>query len=165
MTSTHIQFPQCARNLRRKQVIILAILLALEFMLALYLLTRDHTATRLGYLVKIGNSYLVAWKKAQSEYGYHSFSNLNEALDYSKQVLGLSEGRPVTSDIELERAWIQDRFGQYVVFWKTSFVPLLLQWSFIKEDDANYFYNAIRRGAYTPSPFGHSIMLIPAAKS
>ena len=116
-----------------------------------------------GFLIKNGNSYVVAWRLSKSVYDSRKFSTLKEAVSFAKTDLNLSDSSHPTSNPNLEHLWVEQRFGDYALFWKTTGYRLLHRMTFQSPDDANFFADAFRRGHYTPSPFGHSLLLLPAS--
>jgi len=147
----------------KKKIRLLVLVLMLEFTVSVYLWRTWKPDTAVGFLVKKGSEYVVAWRDVGTEqnYYYKTVSSLNEALEFANEALNLSASRNVISDAELEHIWMDERFGNYVLLWKTANIPYLHQLTFQNYHDAKYFSEAFRKGAYTPSPFGHSVLLLP----
>ena len=151
---------------RRAKIFLMIGVITVEGLIAFYLgFGRSAPATR-GYLSKIGREYLVAWHDASvPNFQYATYGSLDEAILFLKGNLGLSTGHTVRPELELENVWVQDRYGSFVVFWKTEKIPFVNQISFPSEREAKFFADAFRKGAYTPSPYGHAIVLKQAEKS
>ncbi len=117
----------------------------------------------LGFLLKNGARYTVAWKAKTQDYQTRDYVRLSDALAFAHRELGLSEGINPFAEHEMEHAWKnQRRSGNTVVVWKTIRQPNVNQLTFEDETEANFFLKAFQRGSYTPSLFGHSILLVPA---
>jgi len=143
------------------RAVFLTLFIALEIVAGLHLWNKSHNEATLGYLVKHGGAYVVAWKEKGSPYQFESHNSLERALAFAREELKLGEGLVVQPDLAMEHIWVDDRFGSYVLLWKTDRTPLLNQITFQSQSDVQFFANAFKRGSYTPSPFGHSIFLIP----
>ncbi len=148
---------------KKRHFRILVGLLVLELTLLGNLwVNRHHPASVvLGFLIKSGSHYTVAWKLDTRDYETRSYETLPEALSFMHQDLKLSEGRNPLPEHELEHAWLNNRFGNYVVLWKTLKYSFVNQLTFQNSDDAKFFLDAFRHGAYAPSIFGHSILFVP----
>lgn len=140
---------------------ILASLVVFEVLLVGFLQFAEPTASH-AFLIKDGSSYAVYWS-AEGQYDFATYKDLRSALKFAHNSLGLSEGSSFQG-MDIERLWTQDRFGSFVVMWKTFRHPHLNQLTFSREADARFFETAFRTGSYTPSPFGHSILLLPVAR-
>lgn len=115
----------------------------------------------LGFLIKNGNKFTVAWKPKDRDYQIRDYVRLQDALAYAHRELGLAEGINPFGEHELERVWKDTRFGNTVVLWKATRQAHLNQITFQDENEANFFMNAFQHGSYAPSLFGHSILLVP----
>lgn len=149
-------------RIKRTAFLLILILTASTSFLLTHYWAKERT--NLGFLVKDGNDYVVAWKvplENQIQYRQEKFSSLNKALHFAKDSLLLDTGRNPISELEIEHLWVQDRFGMYQLLWKTNLAPILHRLSFSNSEEAKYFAAAFRRGSYSPSPFGHSILLLP----
>lgn len=113
-----------------------------------------------GFLLKLGSTYEVAWRTRPNEYYRLEFKDLDTALKFAEEELLLHRSPIAVSD--MERVWIQDRGGSFAVLWKTFATPYLNRWTFHREDDARFFADSFRQGGYYPSPFGHSLLLVPS---
>jgi len=141
-----------------------ALVLVAAFELMLGIFVWNHTKPRsviLGFLVKNGNSYVLAWKDEETGYESHSYPSLKDALQVAQGDLKLAPGHNPIIEQEVEHVWLDDRSGAYVLLWKTNNFSFLNQLTFQSHDDALFFENAFRRGSYTPSPFGHSVLFVP----
>lgn len=145
----------------RTKVLVVAVLIELILGGLVWKHTKSQSVV-LGLLVKNGNSYVIAWKDEYTGYDSHSYSTLKEALHFVQDDLRLSPGRNSLVDEEVEFVWLQERFGAYVLMWKTMNVSFLNRLTFQNEADANYFEDAFKRGSYTSSPFGHSVLFVPS---
>lgn len=153
MTPAHTK----SRHLR-----LLFALLALELCLLGNLwLNKQPAQAILGFLIKNGAQYTVAWKQDNNEYHTRTYDTLRDALLFVREDLKLSNGRNPLPDHELEHVWLNNRFGNSVLLWKTLKFSYLNQLTFQNKDDARYFLDAFRQGSYAPSIFGHSILLVP----
>jgi hypothetical protein len=139
---------------------ILAGLVVVELLLVAFLQFTVPVASH-AFLIKNGKDYVVFWSE-DGTYDSRHYSELRKAIDFAKMELGLEQA-PSTNGMDIERLWIQDRFGAFVVMWKTFRFPYLNQLTFNRESDAKFFEAAFRSGAYSPSPFGHSVLLLPTA--
>lgn len=138
---------------------ILAGLVVLEGILAVYI--RSPKPITLGFLSRTGKEYKVVWREPGEGILERSFSELSRAIQFAKNTLNLRVGRNPKLDWELEYLDVQDRYGGYVLLWKTFEVNFLFQMTFQNQKDALYFAKAFREGSYSPSPVGHSILLLP----
>ena len=137
---------------------LLVVLLALCCLEGLYLkhLWEKAAKPELGFLLKVGSSFVVAWR--DPDFGFESkvFPSLEDAMG---RVDGLGLNLAIRGNTTLEYMSLKDRHGKFVLHWKTFEMRQLNRMTFNSEREAVYFANAIRRGAYTPSPFGHSVFL------
>lgn len=136
-------------------------ILVIEAVFAGYLWSRSKPGAVLGFLVKNGNHFTVAWRDSVAGYDSHDASPIDDALRFAKEELKLTAGINPFSEFELEHVWLEDRFGTTLVMWKTLGINFLNQITFNRKADALYFAAAFRQGSYSPSPFGHSILLTP----
>lgn len=128
-------------------------------LLLLSFLQFSSTPVSHAFLIKRGAEYVVFWSQ-DGEYEFAAYNELKKAVAFAKTDLGLVKGA-TTGSAEIERLWTQDRSGSFVVFWKTFRFPHLNQLTFTRESEARFFAEAFRTGAYAPSPFGHSVLLLP----
>lgn len=144
----------------RTRVLILVVLFELVFGGFIWSRSAPQSVV-FGFLVKNGNRYVIGWKDEYTGLNSHTYGTLKEALHFLKDDLKLSRGRNPIVEQEVEFVWLQDRFGAYVLMWKTPNISFLNRLTFQSEADANYFEDAFKRGSYTPSPFGHSVLFLP----
>lgn len=147
---------------RRRTFWLLLALFAETSLVAAYFLSTPP-GPHLGFLVKNGGSYLLAWRDASHDYQVQSYATLDQALVFAREELGLGAGRVPTLDHELEHIWMNTRAGQSIVFWKAWRTPFLSRLTFQNPAEASFFYQAFRNGGYSPSLFGHSVLLTPVA--
>lgn len=124
---------------------------------------RWEPRAEVGYLVKLGSRYLVAYRDQNRAMRVSEHASLESALAYSEQSLGLLRGVSATSLDDLEFTWTSKRASGFVVYWKLAYFEPLNRLTFPTERDAQYFYDAFRNGAYSRSPFGHAVLLVPSA--
>lgn len=148
---------------RRRRSEWLLVVLAVETVLVVTYFLSTPTGPHLGFLVKNGGSYILAWRQAPHEYQTQSYTTLEQALNFAREELGLTAGRVPTLDHELEHIWLSTRAGQSVLFWKPLRTSILSKLTFENPAEATFFYQAFRNGGYSPSLFGHSILLTPVA--
>ncbi len=116
----------------------------------------------MGFLSERHGHFVLGWTDQVEGLKFVEYSTLGEALNFAGTNLKLTTGHTPRADLTPEAVWIQERFGNPVVFWKIDANKDLFQMTFESKTDALYFANAFRRGSYTPSPIGHSILLIPS---
>jgi len=104
---------------------------------------------------------LVIWKESEPKYWQRIFGTLSDALEFSENTLDLTNLRNSQMASSLERLWVDDRSGRFVLSWKTHHLAHLNQWTFDSAHDVRFFAQAFKNGGYTPSPFGHALILVP----
>lgn len=114
-----------------------------------------------GFLIKNGTNFTVAWKEKNSDYQSRDYIHLQDALAFARRDLDLAEGINPFGEYELEHVWKNNRYGNTVVVWKSFRQANVNQITFQDENEANFFLNAFQHGSYAPSMFGHSILLMP----
>lgn len=114
-----------------------------------------------GFLVKNGSRFTVAWKEKGRDYQTRDYVRLQDALAFARRELDLQEGINPFGEHELEHVWKNNRYGSSVVLWKALRGANVNQMTFQDETEANFFMQAFQRGSYAPSLFGHSILLVP----
>ena len=139
----------------------LALLIGLQCVLGFHFWNAKPAPIIYGVLVKSPDHYLIAWRTAGSLLDSHEEPDLESAVRFAHS-LNLVRVVLPHSPVKLERLTIQPRAGHFVLQWKVSTTPFLNQITFRAEEEANYFADAFRQGAYATSPFGHSILLMPA---
>jgi len=148
-------------NTKKQKLIALLVVLVVELIFIGYVWVQSKPPPAFALLVKRGNSYLVAWK-SDSGYEKRNHDNLSDAIKFLNYELKLSRGKNPSVGGVLEHMWVQDRFGSYMLMWKTESLSYLNQISFNSRDDATFFANAFRAGSYAVTPFGHSVIFMPA---
>lgn len=141
-----------------KLLVLLALLIIEGVLFATVSFQTKERVSR-AFLIKNGNSYVIAWLNEKNENSEVVLPSLDAAIKYAKTELSLFPA--TTFQVELEHFWVQDRQGSYVLYWKTSQYNLLHHLTFNTLSDAKYFYEAFKTGAYSPSPYGHSLVLMP----
>ncbi|MEZ4751697.1 MAG: hypothetical protein R3B54_14045 [Bdellovibrionota bacterium] len=138
-------------------------LLFLELVLYAVMPKGEREHAPMGYVVKDGHVYTVAWKVGDGQFQLNQFSDLREALHFANKELALYPAhlRPIPARTPLERVWVSDLSGSFTLLWKAANDPFLFKWTFDQERDARYFASAFEAGAYSQSPFGHSLLLVP----
>ncbi|MCB0403727.1 MAG: hypothetical protein KDD51_03010 [Bdellovibrionales bacterium] len=160
--TTHTTKPKAPQ--KKKWGLLLG-LLAIEVILYAVMPKAERDRAPMGYVVKDGHVYTVAWKVSDGQFQLSQFSDLREALHFANKELALYPAhlRPIPARTPLERVWVSDLSGSFTLLWKATNNPFLFKWSFDQERDARYFANAFEAGAYSQSPFGHSLLLVPKA--
>jgi len=146
---------------RRHRLIAFLCIVGLEVVFGAFLWQRSKPGAVLGFLVKNGNQFTVCWKDTMDGYDRHDVASIDDALRFAREELKLSAAVNPFAEFELEHVWLQDRFGTTLVMWKTAGIQFLNQITFNKRSDALFFASAFRQGSYSPSPFGHSVLLMP----
>lgn len=146
---------------RNLKVLAVLVVVAIEVALGCYFWEQAKPGAVLGFLVKNGQKYTLVWKDEVTGYESRDYTSIQDATRYAREELRLKTGANPIAEHELEHLWMQDRFGTYLVFWKTVGVNYLNQISFHRRDDAVYFANSFRQGSYSPSPYGHSVLFMP----
>ena len=141
--------------------LVLCLLVALEFIFGAYLWRKSKPEAILGFLTKNGDHFTIAWRDTLKGYESHDALSIEDAMRFAREELHLSAAVNPISEFELEHVWTQDRFGTYLVMWKTHSINFLNQITFNRRSDAMFFAAAFRQGSYSPSPFGHSVLLLP----
>jgi len=121
----------------------------------------NEPRAQIGYLVKAGPKYLVAYRDETKNLMVSEYPTLDAALGFSEQTLSLERGVSASPFNELEYAWMTSRQGAYVVHWKLSHFEPLLRMTFDTSTEAKFFHDAFRTGSYSRSPFGHAVLLTP----
>jgi hypothetical protein len=141
---------------------ILVGLIAVEVLLVAFLRFAAGPASH-AFLIKNGKQYMVFWSQ-DGRYESASYGDLKDALSFARRELGLEEGTSVNG-ASLETLWMQDRAGSFTLNWKTFQFAHLNHLTFNRESEAKFFESAFRKGSYTPSPFGHSVLLLPVRQN
>src|SRR5689334_18080993 len=123
---------------QRRKVIVLLGVIAMEIVLGAFLWQRSKPGAVVGFLIKNGQRYTVAWKDAMSGYDSHTCASIDEALKFANEELRLSAAANPIREHELEHVWTADRFGTQVVLWRTV-GSALNQITFNSQHDAAFF--------------------------
>lgn len=145
---------------RTMKIVLLALLVVGEIALFSYVWGQTKTRASVGFLVKNGTAYILGWRET-GNLEEKSYPNLAAALAAAGGELGLKFRRGGQEGTELENIWLDERPHGFIVFWKFEGSSFLNQMTFASRPDALYFAQAFRKGAYTPSPFGHAILFVP----
>lgn len=151
-----VRFPNKGRGLALLGLIFFAVSIVAAAEL-LHALDQKESARPIGaYLIKDGDRYLLAWRTRFDEsYRLQHYASLASAQRQTEK-LGLvltRPGRPVLMERFSKR---QSRRGT-VVQWRSSFSPDAQRLTFKSEKDAQFFVEALDRGSYSPSLFGHAL--------
>jgi hypothetical protein len=122
---------------------------------------RSRAPAEMAYLMKVGPRYVLAWRDTDARYDSAVYSDLDEAVRFADEELGLRRGLNPNDTGEIEYLNFDDRPVGYVVQWKIVRQPFLNQLTFNSRSEARYFWSSIRLGSYSPSPFGHSLLFLP----
>jgi hypothetical protein len=118
-----------------------------------------------GYLVKDGTKFIIFWQNDQKEHGVVALEGLQPALKFAHDELELEVGSMPLDLHPLESLWLKANVSSYSIYWKTLDSAFLNRLTFASKDDAKVYQEFIQRGAYTPSPIGHSLALFPLKKN
>lgn len=151
-----------AKKTNKKALYILAGLLIFEFVLLTLFFYRTQEKVKRAFLIKNGKSYIIAWQNDEKINQKIEVETLKEALEYASSYLKLFPTRQ--NIFELEHSWLADRDGKFVLFWKNAGYPFLHHLTFDTEKEAKFYFEAYRNGIYMPSPYGHSLLLLPQAE-
>ena len=139
-----------------------AVVLSLfSFVVGRFAWTHSEPKPQHGFLIKHGNQYVVAWKPGEFPVEMATHESLADAVRFARNELKLHSGYNPRTSLNVEHAWLRSDNGQFRLYWKSWEFPNLNRLTFQNERDALYFYNAFRSGAYTGSPIGHAIALVP----
>jgi hypothetical protein len=144
-----------------RRLITLLILIGVEIACSAYMWDRIQPQVSIGFLSKNGNEFILGWRESGNQFQYQAWPTVASALHYARENLHLIQGRTLRPDLTVENVWTDEQFGNYVVKWKTESLPEIHQMSFQNDAEAETFAQAFRAGSYTPSPVGHSILLLP----
>lgn len=137
--------------------------LLIEIFYCIFLWCISTPQIKYAYLIKDGPKYTILWK-LDGSYESQTYENLFEAVNFLKNNgLTLHKGELVNFDIEY--LTLGETRGYYELKWKLSNFKFLHRLSFKDKSEALYFERAIKQGAYSPSPFGHSILFLLPKKS
>jgi len=140
----------------------LLLLLALELCGAYNLTHFVRKEISLGFLVKNGSKFIVAWRDTEAGFQTRSYESVDEAMSFARKELKLIAARNPLVEHELEHVWLDNSSGGHMVVWKVLRFDFLNRLSFQNQGEAEFFLQAFRSGSYAPSIFGHSILLRPS---
>ena len=121
----------------------------------------NEPRAQVGYLVKMGSKYVVAYRDQRRNLLVSEYPTLDAALGFTEQTLDLERGVSVSPYNELEYTWLSSRQGAFVVQWKLAHFEPLLRLTFQSRTEAEFFHDAFRTGSYSRSPLGHAVLLMP----
>lgn len=124
-----------------------------------------YSKVQQGYLVKDGTKYIIFWQNNQKEQGIVALDCLQSALKFAHDELELEVASLPLAQHPLESLWLQANVYNYSVYWKTLDSGFLNRLTFASKDDAKVYQEFMKKGAYTPSPIGHSLALLPIKKN
>lgn len=149
------------RTPTRTKIVAVLLILIIEAGLAWFVWTHSKPSARLGYIVKNGNSYILFWRDENLAPVVKNYAYLHEALNFAEEELNLRMGVNPQFDGSVEGVWERQDVGKHLIFWKTSELNVLHRLTFRRVTEAKLFARAFKSGAYSPSPYGHSIFLAP----
>jgi len=118
-----------------------------------------------GYLVKDGTKFIIFWQNDQKEHGVVALEGLQPALKFAHDELELEVGSMPLDLHPIESLWLKTNVSSYSVYWKTLDSAFLNRLTFASKEDAKAYQEFMRLGAYSPSPIGHSLALLPIKKN
>lgn len=157
-TSRYLSAP-LNRNLAIASLIVAALL---ESLLFVAIWKKSAPRAVLGFLSKSGPQYVLYWKDEENQTQLATYPDLTSAIHSVESDLGLAVAANPVANHEVENVWLNDRFGSYVLFWKRAYVGWINRITFQDKREALFFADAFKRGAYSPSPQGHAILLLPS---
>jgi hypothetical protein len=152
------------RRFNTRHAVTLLILISVEIACSAYMWDQTQSEVTIGFLSKNGNQFVLGWRESGSQIQVTAWPSASLALRYAREKLHLTQGRSLRPDLALENVWTDKQFGNYVLLWKSESLPEIHQMSFQNYAEAETFADAFRSGSYTPSPVGHSILLVPMKK-
>lgn len=142
--------------------LLLFCLLVINLLLVGYVKLESRVFAQKAFLSKHGEKFVIAYKDRDENVEMFSFNSLKQALEYLNVNLRVRVVPSLASlDYPIEHVWVRKDIGKSVLYWKFSGNEFLNKLTFQDERDAEFFAHAIRTGAYSPSPLGHSISLMP----
>jgi len=114
------------------------------------------------YLIKDGTKY-VALFRVDNSYESKKYDTLFEAVS-SLNEEGLTLHRGQLVNFEIEYLSLGEFRGYFELKWKLFNINFFNRLTFKNKNEALFFEQALKKGAYSPSPFGHSLLFIPAKK-
>lgn len=139
---------------------VMAVVLLLELFL-IGLAMRPTFYAQRGFLVKVGQNYVLGWRDADGEMQTMGYNALAPAVQFAREKLALLPGRNLLLDDSVEHMWLKSGVEGHMLYWKTMNGPILNRMTFANLDEARFFERVFKMGAYSPSPIGHSVNLVP----
>lgn len=139
----------------------LLVLLVVEILFGIYTYHSAKERAGQAYVVKNGNSYILLWKGTGNETFAKHYSYLHQALQYAYDELELQIGKNPHYAPSVDTVWFRDDIGKRMIFWTTSEASAANRLTFNRTYEADIYHAAFKSGAYTTSPFGHSLSLVP----
>lgn len=146
---------------QKRKILSLCVLIFVEVAFGLFTYYSTRAQLAQAYIVKNGNSYILLWKGTGNETYAKHYSYLHQALQYAQDELDMQIGKNPNYLPSVETVWSRDDIGKRMVFWTTSEVAAAQRLSFSRTYEADVYQAAFKKGAYTTSPFGHSLSLVP----
>lgn len=151
-----------AKKMPKKIAILL--FLVVELAVGAFYWHKSEPVATQGFLIKNGNAYIVLWKNKDRTMESMRYDSLKAALEFADQELEMAIGPNPTTQDSAQQVWMREDFGKQLVFWQTENVAELHRLTFRQAWEANIFATAFKTGAYSTSPYGHSISLIPKSR-
>lgn len=136
-------------------------LISAQVWLGAYLWDQWEPKTLKGALAKEGSAYVLRWLNDDKTVGVKSFSSPLLAMVFAQKELLLVPGENPRLTDSLEHVWLRKEMGKQVMLWKTLAGQQVHRLTFQNEQHANLFVASFKQGAYSPSPLGHAIYLVP----
>lgn len=146
-------------TIRKVPRFIVVLLLVGEIFLGIGFWNRTAPVATKGYVIKNGPEYLLIWNDSDGTQGIFRSAELGAVFEYASGKLKLQRTANPNPNDEVESIWLRKEMGRNILFWKTSRFPHINRLTFSGSDEAEAFQAAFKKGAYTPSPYGHSILL------
>lgn len=148
-------------NQRKYRVLALLILIAFEIVFGAYTYLTTKEVVSQAYIVKDGSLYILLWKGPNNDTNSRHYSYLHQALQFANDELDLQLGPNPNSRTTVASVWSRDDLGKRMIYWTTEEYRFPNRLSFNRHYEAEVYNAAFKRGAYTTSPFGHSLSLVP----
>ncbi|MFM8316283.1 MAG: hypothetical protein ACKOA8_18550, partial [Deltaproteobacteria bacterium] len=118
-----------------------------------------------GFVVKNGKSYIVFWIDDERKQASTVLNSLKAAVDFAHDELQLEVvGAPLNYH-PIESIWARNNINGFAIYWKTFSSQWINRLTFNSIEEANSFESYLKMGAYSPSPIGHSLALLPIKKN
>src|SRR5690606_36333932 len=114
----------------RARVLLLCVAVVAEAAFAACLWESGKERPTHGYLMKVGPRFVVAWTRGDRHFDTTVYGSLEDAVRFAGEELGLTIGKHLWASPELEYLSLKDRFGTYVLHWKTFDSSFLNQLTF-----------------------------------